>query len=174
MMNLRLAKSHMENEEGMNHLLIKIVPPAHLMKQLSIFIDLPEGIHRLPNLNGFRDEHGWIHIDHVPSQINLLIEIYTTSSIPCGDCLLRTVVIFKQHNQEPSRMHAFLRLPIVSEDAMDQVVIDEEVVSLVKNKLSEQSDGHSGKGGNYVIIHPKLHELSNELSDLERKYRINF
>ncbi|HJV47299.1 MAG TPA: hypothetical protein VJ824_16400 [Bacillota bacterium] len=177
MITIRSAKSHMENEEGMNHLWIKIIPPEELTEQTCIHIDLPKGVQRLPNVNGYKEnEQGWIYIDEITFQHDLLIEIYTTSSIECGDSTIFAQVVFKQQNQEDIVMDSSLCLPIVSEESMDQLVVDEEVVSLVKRKLAERSEGDTvkGKERDYVVIHPKLYELSIEMTELEKKYRITF
>jgi hypothetical protein len=172
MINLRLAKSHMENEEGMNHLWIKIIPPIDITDKICIYIDLPEGVHRLSNLNSYmEDEQGWINIENVFGEQDLMVEIYTTSPIPCREYLIHTKVHFKKSDQVTKTMDSSITLSIVSEENMDVMIVDEKVVLRVK-ELTGKTDANNDR--DFVIIFPKHQNIYNELSELEKKYRITF
>jgi hypothetical protein len=81
MIRVKLAKSVMENEEGMNHLWVQLSPIGEV-QDAKIQIFMPTGVHRHLNLNGIREmESGEIAINDPLKEVNILIEIFTREPI---------------------------------------------------------------------------------------------
>lgn len=86
MIKVLLAKSAIENEEGMNHLWIQLAPAAGSVKNARIQVSLPSGIHRLRNLSGFDEEQTGEILIINPQVINdVVIEIFTREPITYGE-----------------------------------------------------------------------------------------
>lgn len=56
MIQVRYAKSAIENEEGMNHLWLQITPLGSV-QNARVQITLPAGLHRMRNLNGTDEDN---------------------------------------------------------------------------------------------------------------------
>jgi len=133
-LNLGLAKSKLENEEGLNYLRIawNSFGPAG---KAFLRIELPSGVKRKPNLSGFEeDADGRIFIHEPDAADELLIEIYTDEAVPAG----RTTIVVELAYADAPTAFRFVKREIdleiaAAEEALDGLIIDEEVV----NKMSE-------------------------------------
>lgn len=166
MLNIRLAKSQMENEEGMNHVWIHIPPLA--VKHAHVWIDMPDGISRAENLTGyFENEAGAILLGTAAKGQDILLEIYTSSPVPCGEYLLTISLYYEDARGQQKEVTHALPLALVAEEEMEDVVIDQGVVDQLKrlHDIQTQSD--------CILIPPKTYQLSGELAELEKKYRID-
>lgn len=173
MIRVKLAKSAMEHEEGMNHLWIQLDPIGDV-QNAKIQIKLPAGVHRHLNLNGFTEmESGEIIIDDPLTVVNVLIEIFTREPIRLGEKTIIIALTYRVKEGYPSRIEHFFPLNIVDEDEIDNVSIDEEVVN--KLKLLKQYD-NSFCGSKFIEYTPmKILRIDpNHCSDLEKKYRIEY
>ncbi|MFC5470872.1 hypothetical protein ACFPPD_19475 [Cohnella suwonensis] len=168
MLDIKLAKSKMENEEGMNHLWVQLLRDEKVESQKSeIQIRLPKGIYRSHNLNGFvENEREHIVVDALDQDV--IIEIFTQDAIQCGEmtivvCLLTAATTVSRE----------ISIQVVEEDEMDMVEIDEQVVDRIK-ELSNATPPYD-EGTNIVSIQPRIFEKSdNEFSYFEKKYRIDY
>lgn len=125
MFEIQLAKSKMENEEGMNHLWIKLVQ-GEQWQASEIQIQLPEGIYRSQNLNGLTEnERGHIVVD-APDQ-DVLLEIYTQTAVPCGEM---TIVVIL--HTAVTIMRRDITIQVVEEDEMHTAEMNEHVVERIK------------------------------------------
>ncbi|MHA7965449.1 hypothetical protein ACX93W_15050 [Paenibacillus sp. CAU 1782] len=170
MLNIKLAKSKMENEEGMNHLWVQLLQDQDekVQSQKSeIQIQLPKGIYRSINLNGFV-ENDREHIVIDVSDQDVIIEIFTQDAIQCGEMTI--VVSLLTAETTVSKEVSF---QVVEEDEMDMVEIDEQVVERIK-ELSNVAPPYDAVT-NVVSIQPRiLEKRKNEFSYLEKKYRIDY
>jgi len=168
MLDIKLAKSKMENEEGMNHLWVQLFRDEKDQSQKSeIQIRLPKGIYRSNNLNGFvENEREHIVVDALDQDV--IIEIFTQDEIQCGE---KTIVVSLLTAE--TTVSKEISIQVVEEDEMDMVEIDEQVVERIK-ELSNAGPSYDA-GRNIVSIQPRLLEKrDNKFSYLEKKYRIDF
>ncbi|TVX91548.1 hypothetical protein [Cohnella terricola] len=168
MLDIKLAKSKMENEEGMNHLWIQLFRDGKVQSQKSeIQIRLPKGIYRSHNLNGLvENEREHIVVD-APDQ-DVIIEIYTQASIQCGEMTIVVSLLTAE-----TTVSKEISIQVVEEDEMDMVEIDDQVVERIK-ELSHATPPCE-EGTNFVSIQPRiLEKRDNEFSYLEKKYRIDY
>lgn len=166
MVDIQLAKSKMENEEGMNHLWIQL-HPEDLLQTSEIKIQLPKGIYRSKNLNGLiENEQGHIITD--ASGQDMIIEIFTQAAIPCGEM---TIVVSLLTSE--AAVHQDISIQVVPEEEMDTAEINQHVVERVK-ALSNTSPTHDDDedDSNIVYIQPKI--LEQRISRLEKNYRIDY
>ncbi len=79
---LILPKKHIvEKEEGMNHLCITFERSQVKVTNITIDIQLPEGLFKTTNLNGYRENRqGQIEVKHIDDE-PLLIELYTEETV---------------------------------------------------------------------------------------------
>ncbi|WCK54093.1 hypothetical protein PP175_22745 [Aneurinibacillus sp. Ricciae_BoGa-3] len=169
MLTIRLAKSKMENEEGMNHVWIQITPPpSYHLKNARLTLHLPPEVYRLENLNGyFEDEKGVILLGSVIQQEEIMIEIYTQQEVPLQKTQITASLSYKDKQNQLVQVTSSIPLQLVAENEMDDAAIDEEVVSRLK-KLSE-ANAYEG-----MSVQPiQIQYIASQLSDLEKKYRID-
>lgn len=173
MIKLKLSKSHMENEEGMNHLWIQLLPNDKL-NNIEIDLHLPLGVFRLPNLNGFpENKSGAIILENNQNGTNIFIEIYTESAISCGEKTISVDLSFFDKEYIPQKIVTSLKLEIVGEEDMDKLVIDEEVLTCLKRILNIEQDLKQYNSEEFVLYKPKFSKNRNECTYLENKYRID-
>lgn len=168
MIDLRLAKSMMENEEGMNHLWIRLLDDEKVKIQgYELYIQLPIGIYRSYNLNGFAEnEQEHVVVDALDEDV--VIEIFTQDAIQCGETTI--IVHLCSANITISKEISFL---LVKEDEMDTVEIDEQVIERIK-ALDNAAPSYD-EGAFIEFIQPKiLKKSANEFSHLEKQYRIDY
>lgn len=168
MLDIKLAKSKMENEEGMNHLWVQFFRDEKGEPQKSeIQIRLPKGIYRSHNLNGFvENEQEHIVVDALYQDV--IMEIFTQNSIQCGEMTIVVSLLTAE-----TTVSKEISIQVVEEDEMDMVEIDEQVVERIK-ELSNATSPYD-EGTNNVSIQPRiLEKRDNEFSYLEKKYRIDY
>lgn len=168
MFDIKLAKSKMENEEGMNHLWVQFFQDKKVNSQKSeIQIRLPKGIYRSNNLNGFvENEREHIVIDAFTQDV--IIEIFTQDAIECSEM---TIVVSLLRAE--TTLSKEISIQVVEEDEMDMVEIDEQVVERIK-ELTNAAPPYD-PGTSIVSIQPRiLEKRDNEFSHLEKKYRIDY
>lgn len=166
MFDIKLAKSKMENEEGMNHLWVQLLRDEKSQKS-EIQIRLPKGIYRSNNLNGFvENEREHIVVDAFDQDV--IIEIFTQDAIQCGEMTIVVSLLTAE-----TKLSKEISIQVVEEDEMDMVEIDEQVVERIK-ELSNAAPTYDAET-NIVSIQPRiLEKRDNEYSHLEKKYRIDY
>ncbi|MUT65696.1 hypothetical protein [Paenibacillus sp. NEAU-GSW1] len=166
MLDIKLAKSKMENEEGMNHLWIQLFRDEKSPKS-EIQIRLPNGIYRSNNLNGFvENERGHIVVDAFDRDV--IIEIFTQDAIQCGEMTIAVSLLTADTSVSKE-----ISIQVVEEDEMDSVEIDEQVVERIK-ELSNAAPTYDSET-NIVSIQPRiLEKRDNAYSHLEKNYRIDY
>ncbi|RWS39060.1 hypothetical protein EKA14_26275 [Bacillus mycoides] len=173
-MKIKLAKSMIENEEGTNHILIEIHASLSYVSA-EIAISLPNGVSRSKNENGlYENEFGTIFIDNTSENLQLLIEIFTEEPMPCGKEMVVVELTYKDKQERATCINQSIPLLIVHEDEMDELVIDNEVIDLVKKFLTGEMMIEEDEDSGFINIPPKIQQISNQLSELEKKYRIDF
>ncbi|UNK19410.1 hypothetical protein MNQ98_05090 [Paenibacillus sp. N3/727] len=168
-LEIKLAKSLMENEEGMNHLWIQILRDDKVESQKSeLDIQLPNGVYRSRNLNGYvENEQEQIVLDVQDKEV--MIEIFTQDAIACGEVTI-SVTLFSRETSVCKK----IPIQLVNENEMDLVKIDEQVVERIK-ELSNTNIPSNSEETNIVFIQPKVLETrDNEFSYLEKKYRVDY
>ncbi|GGG78656.1 hypothetical protein [Paenibacillus radicis (ex Gao et al. 2016)] len=167
-LDFKLAKSLMENEEGMNHIWIQIFREEGSVSQTNqIEIQLPQGIYRSCNLNGYA-ENAWQQIVLDSKDNEVIFAIFTQEAIACGDVNISVTLTSgeKMLNRE-------IPIRLVNEDEMDLVEINEQVTERVK-QLTRAKDTSSGEDTNIILIQPRVLEIRhNDFSYLEQKYRVD-
>ncbi len=169
MLEIKLAKSKMENEEGMNHLWIQIFRDEESVpKKSEMQIQLPNGIYRSFNLNGYTEnERKQILLDSKDKEV--MIEIFTQDAIACDEV---TICVTFYSCEKTITQEVPIRL--VSEDEMDLVEIDEQVVERIKD-LGNVNITTTSADTDIVFIQPRVLEARlNEFSYLEEKYRVEY
>ncbi|WP_232695750.1 hypothetical protein [Brevibacillus daliensis] len=168
MIETKLAKSLMENEEGMNHLWIQILWEESVYQKSEMQIQLPKGIYRSHNLNGYAEnERKQIVLDSKDKEV--MIEIFTQDAIACGEVII-SVTLFSCEKSISKE----IPIHLVSEDEMDMVEIDEQVVERIK-ELGNANFPPTSEDTNIVFIQTKVLEArNNEFSYLEKKYRVDY
>lgn len=166
MIKTSIAKSKMENEEGMNHLLIEI-PPLDV-QEAQVSIVLPSGIFRIQNLNGYiENESGSIFIDNRTKWTQqLLIEIYTKEVLHFGIEIIGIVLALKENDKTTRKITDSVEVIIADEDDVDTMVIDENVITFLKNLQNDKDEND--------IPQPRTFKTANEYSFLEEEYRVDF
>ncbi|MCW9132781.1 hypothetical protein OF830_17930 [Bacillus paramycoides] len=175
-MKIKLAKSMIENEEGTNHVLIEI-PDSLSYVSANIAISLPSGLSRSKNENGFyEDEFATIFIDNISGKLQLLIELFTEEPVSCGKEMIVVNLTYKDKEGQETHINESIPLLIVHEDEMDELIVDKEVIDLVKRFLTGElmAEEDEDKDNGFVNIRPKILQINNQLSELEKKYRIDF
>lgn len=122
-LEMKLAKSMMEHEEGMNHLWIQIIRDGNTTdKPLELQIHLPDGVYRSVNLNGYAEIEQKRTVLG-PHDTEVLFEIYTEEAIPCGEAIIQVTLY-----SDERVITQDIALQLVTEEEMDQVQIDEHVL----------------------------------------------
>lgn len=169
MADIQLAKSKMENEEGLNHLWIQL-HPEDLTQTLEIKIQLPEGIYRSKNLNGLVENiQGHIVVDAIDTPYqDVIIEIFTQDAVPCGEV---TIVVSLMTSE--TTVHQDISIQVIPEEEMDTAEINEQVIERIK-ALSNASPTHEDDDdvSNIVYVQPKI--MEQRMSHLEKNYRIDY
>lgn len=168
MLEIKLAKSMMENEEGMNHIWIQIFRNEESVPQITeMEIQLPNGIYRSCNLNGYA-ENGREQILLGSKDKEVMIEIFTQDAAACGEVIISVALLSREKT-----ITREIPIRLVCEDEMDLVKIDEQVVERIK-ELGNANITPSSKDTDTVFIQPRvLRSKHNEFSYLEEKYRVD-
>ncbi|OPH58353.1 hypothetical protein BC351_23600 [Paenibacillus ferrarius] len=174
-LNLRLAKSIMEQEEGMNHLWIQIFPADFsTVVKAEVCIELPNGLHRAPNLNGYDESESKIIWLEISQDKDIFVELYTQAAVDCGEALITVTLRYKDQSNSCKELIQQIPIRFVSEDDMDDLEIDEQLIEHLKELGS--STGILPKTEiEFVNIQPKIVDLrSNKYAYLEKKYRVDY
>ncbi|ACT02290.1 hypothetical protein [Paenibacillus sp. JDR-2] len=168
----KLAKSMMENEEGLNHLWIRLAEADQSeITDIQINVGMPEGISRLPNLNNHNeDEAGTIVLTKTD---DLMMEIYTTNTIVCGDQAITVDIVYMDWQKQRSMKSVSIPIKVVLADEMETVEIDEEVVNRVTQLTIKQISNELDEF-EVIGIRPKRLSVNNKYSILEQKYRVDY
>jgi hypothetical protein len=169
MITVRAAKSKLENQEGMNHLWVRLEPIGDV-ENARIQIILPPGIFRGPNMNNFYENDAGELVIYQPNvSVDFFVEIYTREPVRCGSKSIVFALSYNDKNGAFNRVEHFVLIEAVDEDEMNEVYMDEEVV----NKIKElQQFGEGNKNSNEFSASKVLKINPGQLSDLEKKYRI--
>ncbi|WP_188994129.1 hypothetical protein [Paenibacillus nasutitermitis] len=162
----------MENEEGLNHLWVEIMDSA--VCDVRIHIDLPEGLLRLPNLTGHEEsDSGTIFLDGPLKERDVLVEFFTEEAVTPGRCEIIVVMDYRDaHNREQSMIRTVV-LEWVEETQWEEIVINDDVAGRVKpmRSMSLQRKDH---GDEWIVLVPPGTGMRGEMSELEKKYRIDY
>lgn len=171
MIQVRYAKSLLENEEGINHLWIQLAPLPHARKAC-MQLHLPPGIHRSRNLSDVEeDSSGILSIPEPQVPADLFIEIFTREPIACGIYSIAVEVTYMDEAGTATSVKHGIPLKVVSEEAAAELVTDPEVVRRVK-ELQRRPDTFTPEP--YIAYPPaKLIRLdASHVSEWEKKYRV--
>lgn len=172
MIQVRLAKSLLENEEGINVLWIQLAPLPQARKAC-VQLHLPPGIHRSRNLNDMEEDSGGIlSISEPQAPADLFIEIFTREPIACGMYSITVEVTYTDEAGTVTSVKHGIPLKVVSDDEAAELVTDPEVVRRVK-ELKRRADTFTPEP--YIEYPPaKLIRLdASQVSEWEKKYRVD-
>ncbi|MCQ6561203.1 hypothetical protein [Paenibacillus mendelii] len=169
---VKLAKSIMENEEGMNHLWIQFTEAVHARAtSAELHVQLPDGIYRSRNLNGYVENESQqsIALD-LSKDTDILIEVFTQEALDCGEAII-TVTLRIGENTSITQE---IPLHLANEDEMDELLLDEQVITRLK-ELSH-GHGHSAESNpDFVVYEPRMIDSGkNAFSYLVEKYRVDY
>ncbi|WP_088833185.1 hypothetical protein [Paenibacillus tyrfis] len=171
----RLAKQAMEHEEGMNHLWVRFdLPQAGSITDVRLAVDLPLGVHRSPNLNGYPEtDLCIILLGNSPEDHDVFLELYTEEAAACGRAELGIVVEYKDGETEVRAVQG-ISLELKAEDDAEDWPVDEEVVERVKALQCRLQDRAAERAREFVIVPPIVRPRSGYFEDWEKKYRIDY
>lgn len=171
MIQVRYAKSAIENEEGMNHLWLQIAPLGSV-QNTRVQIILPAGFHRTRNLNGAdEDNAGVISVLEPLAATDLFLEIFTLEPIPCGMHYITVELSYKDSVGSVTSIRQEIPLIVVSEEESGDIDTDEEVVRRIKELQLLPGSGGMKEDNEYPPV--KLIRIdSSPVSEWEKKYRV--
>ncbi|MCM3273374.1 hypothetical protein [Paenibacillus elgii] len=171
----RLAKQAMEHEEGMNHLWVRFeLPRAGSITDVRLTVDLPEGVHRSLNLNGYPEtDRGAILLGDSPEDYDVILELYTEEAAACGRAEIGIAVEYKDGETEVCAIQG-ISLELKAEDETEDWPVDEEVVERVKALQSSFKDKAAERAREFVIVPPIVKPRSGYFENWEKKYRIDY
>ncbi|WP_042203013.1 hypothetical protein [Paenibacillus camerounensis] len=180
MITARLAKSVLEHEEGLNHVLIQIIPPEGSEHAVVRFL-LPEGISTGEAYGvSETDGSGNMLLYTLAGMNELLVEIYTGEAILCGEVSLGIVVIFTDlhGNEETVQLALPLRIAEAESAEAEEPELDEEVVNKVKAiaGLKGETARHYSDGTGFIDCTPPRKQTAFDphyRSELEKQYRVD-
>ncbi|WP_238649577.1 hypothetical protein [Paenibacillus piscarius] len=172
MIQIHLAKSALEHEEGINVLWIQLAPLPQARKTC-VQLYLPPGIHRARNLNDMEeDSSGILSIPEPQAAADLFIEIFTREPIVCGMYSITIEVTYTDEAGAATSVKRGIPLKVVADDEAAELVADPEVVRRVK-ELQRRADTFTPDP--YIEYPPaKLIRLdASQMSEWEKKYRVD-
>ncbi|KHL92035.1 hypothetical protein QW71_31570 [Paenibacillus sp. IHB B 3415] len=171
MIQVRYAKSAIENAEGMNHLWLQIAPLGSV-QNARVQITLPAGLHRVCNLNGAdEDNAGVISVLEPLVVTDLFIEIFTLEPIPCGMHYITVELSYKDYVGSGTSIRQEIPLIVVPEEKSGDIDTDEEVVRRIKELQLLPGSGEMNEDNEYPPV--KLIRIdSSNVSEWEKKYRV--
>jgi len=131
-LTLSLAKSKMENEEGLNYLRVAWTPFGK--SGIAVLrIGLPPEIRRKPNLSGFDENEGGLVTVYQPDVSDeVVFELYTVDPVPCGRSMITAEIVYKPVGKSVITIARSLTLEIAAADSMEGLAIDQGVVDCVE------------------------------------------
>jgi len=175
MLNLRMAKSIMEQEEGMNHLWIQLLPTEFsAIEKAQVSIQLPNGLYRAPNLNGYEESESngiFINLSH---DKDVLLELYTQTAVDFDEASVIVTLSFKETENRWKEFSKDVTVRFATEEEMEEILeLDQQVIERVK-ELRDPAAGVPNSD-DLVILRPRTYELrNNEYAYLEQKYRVDY
>jgi hypothetical protein len=171
MIQVRYAKSAIENEEGMNHLWLQIAALGSV-QNVRVQITLPAGFHRMRNLNGAdEDNAGVISVLEPLAATDLFLEIFTLEPIPCGMHYITIELSYKDCGGSGTSIRQTVPLRVVSDEESGDIHTDEEVVRRIKELHLLAGSGEMNGYTEYPPV--KLIRIdSSTVSEWEKKYRV--
>lgn len=171
MIQVRYAKSAIENEEGMNHLWLQITPLGSV-QNARVQITLPAGLHRMRNLNGTdEDNAGVISVLDPLAVADLFLEIFTLEPIPCGMHYITVELSYKDCVGSVTSIRQEIPLIVVPEEESGDIDTDEEVVRRIKELQLLPGSGGMKEDNEFLPV--KLIRMdSSTVSEWEKKYRV--
>lgn len=171
MIQVRYAKSAMEQEEGMNHLWIQPNPPESA-ERMRVRIVLPPGLHRSRNLNMLEeDSSGEVMIPEPASAADLFIEVFTREPVACGEYRITVEMCYYEKSGAATVIKQIYPLKVVSEEEADDIQTDGEVVRRIKELQLPAGEGEPKEFIEYTQA--KLIRLdSRQVSEWEKQYRV--
>ncbi|WP_339224352.1 hypothetical protein [Paenibacillus sp. FSL H8-0332] len=172
MIQVRYAKSAMENEEGMNHLWIQMAPPGPV-QNARLQLLLPPGLHRSHNLSGVdEDSSGVISIGNALTVTDVFIEIFTLEPIPCGDHTIQVELSYTGADGTVTHVKQETLLKVVSEEESAEIRTDDEVVRRIKALQGVGSSNSELRQYNEYTPAKLIRLDSSQVSEWEKKYRV--
>ncbi|MBD2867186.1 hypothetical protein [Paenibacillus arenilitoris] len=169
MLTVKPAKSKLERQEGMNHLWISYQPSMGATN-VRIVLELPAGVYRSRNLNGFHENEADEIVVYEPGKADgFFIEIFTREAIDCGMKTIRAVLLLEDRHGTQHRLEQTVSLEVADEEDMDDVRIDDELIRRLKD-LPPPGDGDERRDEDGK--HRFIRLAPGPFSDLEKKYRI--
>jgi len=174
-LNVRLAKSIMEQEEGMNHLWIQLfIADFSTTEKAEIGIQLPSGLYRASNLNGYEETESKGIILDLSQDKDVLFELYTQSAVSCGEAPVVISIKYLDNRKRRKEISENIVIRFVSEEEMDALDIDQKVIE----RLMELGNGAAGMpkpDDDFVNLRPRTYEIiNNEYAYLEKRYRVDY
>ncbi|UKS24642.1 hypothetical protein LOZ80_23860 [Paenibacillus sp. HWE-109] len=171
MLDIQLAKPVMENEEGMNHLWVQFSLTDFLKtKQAEISIQLPDGLYRSPNLNGYKENMSNQILINLERDKDVLIEIYTHSAINIEEAAITVELRYTNCLNNIKEILQSIPIHFVHEDESEHLTVNEQVISRLKELLSPIPQDKV----EFLSVQSKIMEIrNNEYSYLEKKYRVD-
>lgn len=173
---LKVAKSVMEKEEGMNHLWVQLDSPTILVgaEKAELTIDLPNGLYRAPNLNG--------HVESAANEIlldlslerDVLVELYTEAAVDYDEARIVVALRFKDAAGDDLTCTEEIVIRFAADEEVEETVtLDMQVIERVK-ELGSRTTGEQGAKDEFVILQPSVYAHKNKYDYLVEKYRIDY
>ena len=176
MLHLRLAKSMMEREEGMNHLWIQLRPSeCSTVEQAEVRIQMPNGLYRDPNLNGYEESDGHVIFLDLSHHKDVLLELYTQTAVDLEEVYIEVTLKYQADKNWWVEFSERIAVRLIDEEELGETPeLDQQVIERVKelryngaNVLNTDDDSE--------ISLPRIYELrNNKYGYLEQKYRVEY
>ncbi|OBZ17229.1 hypothetical protein [Bacillus sp. FJAT-26390] len=172
-LNLRLAKSIMEQEEGMNHLWIQLLPlEFSTIEKAEVSIQLPNGLYRMSNLNGYEEgDTNGIFIN-LSQDNDILLELYTQTAVDFDEASVIVTLSFKDTENRWKKLSKVITIRFVADEEMGETLeLDQQVIERVK-ELRNHATGEPDSN-DLVVLQPRIYELrNNKYAYFEKMYRV--
>lgn len=174
MIKAQLAKPFIENNEGLNHLLINLSPENDDISHAQVDVYFPYGISRLPNLNKYNESaQGSILFRKLNEEKEIMYEFYTTEGDVSLGYYTISILLKYQIGMAPHQKSFDINISIVDENDVDaDVQINNEVLERLMdlpNSVKEESiEDHN------LDVKSQVIPRNNSYSYLEDKYRVNY
>lgn len=147
-------------------------------KQVTLRIELPNGVQLEENVNGFTEyEKGHIFLGNVFSSQNILTEIFTEAEIAVGERSIRVTLEYTNTKDEKKIVQQSIALDIVKEEDMDDVRTNEEVVNLVKQMMEAKTKKEALRAyedGNIDLATNAMSQSRGKLQAMAQSYSADF
>lgn len=175
MLNLRMAKSIMEQEDGMNHLWIQFLSEELVtIEKAEVCIELPSGLHRTPNLNSYVENETGCIVLNLSHDTDILLEIYTQTAVDFDEARIVVTLRFQDSENQWKQFNKDIYVHFVSEEELEGTLeLDLQVIERVKELRTHAAE--ESNSVEFVIIQPRTYDhTDNEYAYLEKKYRVDY